>query len=55
MKKLLFAGVAALSLLLAGAAVAGSCIEYCGTLVPGAVSVMKTTQQQAHQQNEHLL
>ena len=29
--KLLFAGVAALSLLLAGAAVAGSCIEYCGT------------------------
>jgi hypothetical protein len=27
-KKLLLAGVAALSLLLAGAAVAGSCIEY---------------------------
>jgi hypothetical protein len=30
-KKLLFAGIAALSLLLAGAAVAGSCIEYCGS------------------------
>jgi hypothetical protein len=29
-RKLLFTGVAALSLLLAGAAVAGSCMEYCG-------------------------